>query len=839
MPHHRPGLAENTNDSGQSFPTRGESLDKAISGVVCHLVKTPREIGIEIDPPRASKNGAAPRPQTREKTGSWTEAGQVVPCVRVFSDTVWVARDMHGDELDEVEVPLVQLTFEYPQLRARIRSNDPQPRFYAASSEGIRAVPRDFAREHDARRLLESFGVVEVDALDSVGVPPDIDADYIVRADGDRHTHCDFTARAIPMLRAAGWQVDVADTYRFAVVPDKAQWYASLEQTPRWEEDEEKPDWFALELGVEIGGRRVSLMPALLELLDEGEDGGSLASIAPGRTVALPVDESRSITLEAEKLRTLLRVLIELYEGHGDDVVFPAIRCDALEGIDEVLGTPERPVAWKDPVAARERFHLGEPAPCTEPPELRATLRPYQREGLAWLQHLRANDRGGVLADDMGLGKTLQTIAHLTLEVSEGRAQHPSLVIAPTSLMHNWKREIAKFAPHLRVHLHHGSGRKRVWSKAKDADVVLTSYPLLVRDLERLEAERWHFVVLDEAQAIKNARSQVHGAAAKLDAEHRLCLTGTPIENHLGELWSLFAFLQPDLLGSLESFRHKYRTPIERFGDEERMLALRDQVRPFILRRLKSDVAKELPPKTELLRPVELSGKQRELYESIRLAAHTKVRHVIRKKGMAAATVPVLDALMKLRQLCCDPRIVRMESARFVKQSAKYRAFFELLEQQLEGGHRVLVFSQFTRMLALLSQGLKERGLAHFLLTGQTKDRQGLCDRFEAGEADVFLISLKAGGTGLNLVSADTVIHYDPWWNPQAQAQATDRAYRIGQKKPVFVYDLYVEGSVEERMLQLQERKRRLADAILAGELPSDTRLTEDDVEVLFAPLPK
>ncbi len=766
-----------------------------------------------------------------------SEAGEVVPCVRVFSDTVWVARDHTTDELDEIEVPLVQLAFEYPHLRARVRTNDPQKRFYAASAKGLKAVPRDEAREHAARRVLESFGVVEIDALDSVGVPPDIDADYIVRADGDHHTHCAFTAQALPQLRELGWKVEFDDDFRFQVVQGDPRWYAEVRPNAirDFATGEEKVDWFGLELGVEVNGAKISLMPALLELLDNGQDGESLHALTPGRSVALRIDDTHSVTLEGTRLRGLLRVLIELYEGN-DDFTFPAIRAGALQGVDEALGL-ERPVEWKDPARVRERAELGAPEPVVEPASLKATLRPYQREGLAWLQHLRAHGRGGVLADDMGLGKTLQTIAHLTTEVASGRAEHPSLVIAPTSLMHNWKRELQKFAPHLRVHLHHGSQRKRSWPMAAEADVVLTSYPLLTRDLELLQPRHWHFVVLDEAQAIKNKRSQVHGAASQLESEHRLCLTGTPIENHLGELWSLFDFLQPDLLGSEERFRHWYRTPIEKFGDEERLLALRDQVSPFILRRLKLDVATELPPKTKLLRPVEISGKQRELYEAIRIAAHNKVRSTIRKKGLAAATVPVLDALMKMRQLCCDPRIVRMESARFVKTSAKYDAFFELLEQQLAGGHRVLVFSQFTRMLKLLSAGMAERDIGHFLLTGQTKDRQALCDRFENQEADVFLISLKAGGTGLNLVSADTVIHYDPWWNPQAQAQATDRAYRIGQKKPVFVYDLFIEGSVEERMLKLQERKRRLADAILAGEVPEDASLTEEDVEVLFAPL--
>ena len=265
-------------------------------------------------------------------------------------------------------------------------------------------------------------------------------------------------------------------------------------------------------------------------------------------------------------------------------------------------------------------------------------------------------------------------------------------------------------------------------------------------------------------------------------------------------------------------------------------MALRELVAPYILRRLKRDVAKELPPKTEVMRPIELRGPQRELYESIRVAAHAEVRRLIRKKGMAASTIPILGALTKLRQVCCDPRLVRMGSAGTIRDSAKYDMFFELLEKQLEGGHRVLVFSQFTSMLALLAAGLKERKIVYSELTGATIDRAAAVDKFEGGKAEVFLISLKAGGTGLTLTSADVVIHYDPWWNPAVQAQATDRAYRIGQKKPVMSYHLFAAGSVEERILGLQRSKRHVADAIL-GNGAAASVLSENDVDVLFAPL--
>jgi SNF2 family DNA or RNA helicase len=472
-----------------------------------------------------------------------------------------------------------------------------------------------------------------------------------------------------------------------------------------------------------------------------------------------------------------------------------------------------------------------------QPPSgLRATLRPYQAEGVAFLQRLRAEDGGGVLADEMGLGKTLQTIAHFCVEHAEGRLTSPALVVAPTTLVGNWARECAKFAPELRVVILHGPERRARWSEVPKAHVVVTTYPVLVRDEEYFATQPFHLVVLDEAQAIKNARSQARRALEGLQASSRLCLTGTPVENHLGELWSLFDWLTPGLLGDELAFRRFWRQPIESQGDVERLAALREMVGPHVLRRLKRDVARELPPKTELSVPVELGGKQRELYEAIRVAAHADVRRAIRSKGLAASTVTILDALTKLRQICCDPRLLPMETARSARESAKLEALMALLGEQLAGGHRALVFSQFTSMLALIAEALTARDVRYLLLTGATRERQRVVDAFEAGNADVFLISLKAGGTGLNLVSADTVVHYDPWWNPAAQAQATDRAYRIGQKRPVFVHNLYVAGSVEERVLALQQKKRWLSNALL-GDAASQGPISEGEIDALFAPL--
>ncbi|WP_034360466.1 DEAD/DEAH box helicase, partial [Deinococcus phoenicis] len=432
---------------------------------------------------------------------------------------------------------------------------------------------------------------------------------------------------------------------------------------------------------------------------------------------------------------------------------------------------------------------------------------------------------------------TLQTLAHLQAEKEAGRADHPSLVVAPTSVLGNWRAEAARFTPGLKVLTLHGPARKADFARIPDHDLVLSTYPLLPRDIDQLREHEFHLLVLDEAQNIKNPRSAAAKAAGALNARHRLALTGTPLENHLGELWSQFNFLTPGLLHDEKTFRELYRTPIEKQGDRARQAALAARVKPFILRREKRDVAKELPPKTEMPVRVTLDGDQRDLYETVRVTMLERVREELDARGLARSTVAILDALLKLRQAVTDPRLVKLEAARKVKGSAKLDWLTQNLPQMVEEGRRVLIFSQFATLLGLLENTLTELGIGYAKLTGQTKDRAAPVQRFQNGEVPVFLISLKAGGVGLNLTAADTVIHLDPWWNPAAENQATDRAYRIGQDKPVFVYKLIAAGSVEERILDLQQRKSALAKGVLDGGLTSAAQLTSADLDRLFAPL--
>jgi superfamily II DNA or RNA helicase len=757
-----------------------------------------------------------------------------------MTETVFV---QSGIDFQARQLCVVQLSFAYGGVTIRV--SDEREGFFVSQGNAVAQVSRDRSAERAAQCLLEGFGAVELACMDHVCT--DTDADYLVSSSDSVHALCSFTAYALPQLKTLGWQVQVDENYPYQVVSSDTPWYADI--TPDPEED----DWFSLELGVDIDGRRVNLLPGLIEILNSGSDSDSVAELlrAPARFRAVPVGENRYVVVPPERLTKLLAILEELYGGASDSR-FSAESAPLISELDDVFNKAGRFIDDHEGEAPDGQLKLSGPGelltrgrnlsepkpPSVKPPEgLKASLRSYQQEGLDWLQSLVRNQAGGVLADDMGLGKTLQTIAHITAEKEAGRLVEPCLIVVPKSLAANWQRELKRFSPALKVLSIHGALRAKAYADVAGVDVVITTYPVLVRDKDKFSDRNFHLLVLDEAQAIKNSRSLAHRAVQDVNATHRLCLTGTPVENNLGELWSLFNFLMPNLLGDLQTFKARYQIPIERDQQESRLVQLRSRVAPYILRRTKLTVAKDLPPKTELVRPVDLEGDQRDLYESIRVAAHAEVRQVIRQKGLTGSTITILSALMKLRQVCCDPRLLSTASARAVKTSAKYDLLFELLEAQLAGSHRILIFSQFTQMLALIAEGLRSRDIRYLALTGATQDRQARCDEFESGKADVFLISLKAGGTGLNLTSADTVIHYDPWWNPAAQAQATDRAYRIGQKRPVFVYNLIIAGSVEERMLRLQRHKRHLADTILGdGTL---TKWSESDVEQLFEPLPE
>ena len=659
------------------------------------------------------------------------------PCIRLFTERLMVNRgDVMRPDYHEIEAPVIELSFEYPGFT--VSSSSHMQRVFAPDPQRPgqqKPFSRDAEAETRARHMLESFGAIDLELLEDYGVAPDSRAHYLVQTDETRDGRCAFTAHALPQLKTLGFKINIDRDYPYQVLAEEPSWYAVVDPG-------DQPDWFSLELGIEVDGHRVNLLPVLLGMLEDGMDLHERRhSFLTTRFVQLP-GTSTNVPVPPERLRTLMLVMAELYPGNKSDdelLEFPGVRAAALGHLELAFDDDQSRLSLESPpeITERARGMVAPPPPTAaiEPLTLKAQLRPYQSAGVAFLQNLREHDVGGVLADDMGLGKTLQTIAHLCVERESGRAKKPSLIVAPTSLIGNWQREIAKFAPSMRVCVLHGKERFNKRDEAKRAHVVVTTYPVLLRDAEYYHAQEYHYVILDEAQTIKNHRSRAHESVRKLNSAHRLCLTGTPIENGLEELWSLFDFLMPGLLGNEVGFRQFYRIPIEQHRDEARLAALRSQVSPYVLRRLKKEVAKELPEKTEIVRAVELSGKQRELYESIRVAAHQEVRNAIRKQGVAGSTVKILEALMKLRQLCCDPRLVKSEAARFVRESAKYNMFFELLEKMLEDDHRVLVFSQFTSMLSLLAQGLQERNIRYLILTGATQNRQKQVDEFERGAA--------------------------------------------------------------------------------------------------------
>ncbi|NYZ11858.1 DEAD/DEAH box helicase [Azospirillum sp. RWY-5-1] len=633
----------------------------------------------------------------------------------------------------------------------------------------------------------------------------------------------DFMAVQAPALRADGWVVEIGADFGARVVEPGGEVAVAVRDAG--------DGWFDLDVGVEIDGERRPLLPILAGLVERGGmsaarviDGRAHVVLEDGSVLALPADR-------VERLLSVVEAMIDQARRVDNTLRVPLAEADALVDIDDLIA--RRPDSARQITAFLDRMRADEPLPeVPVPSRFRAELRDYQRAGLAWLQGLRAGGVAGILADDMGLGKTAQTLAHIAVEHDAGRLDEPCLIVVPTSLVPNWVAEAKRFTPHLSVLVLHGLERHGLHGETDRADIVVTTYGVVARDLEVMKRRTWHMIVLDEAQAIKNPDSKATRAVCDLKARHRLCLSGTPVENNLGELWSQFAFLMPGLLGDRKDFQKRFRNPIEKRGDATRASLLLRRIRPFLLRRTKADVAKELPPKTEVIRRIELDSAQRDLYEAIRLSVHEKVRAAIAAAGIQRSAITVIDALLKLRQVCCDPRLVKV--ANDVTDSAKLQSLIDMVEEMVPEGRRILVFSQFTSMLDLIKAELDRVGIAYVELTGRTRDRAEPVARFQRGEVPVFLISLKAGGRGLNLTAADTVIHYDPWWNPAAEDQATDRAYRIGQDKPVFVYKLIATDTVEERILDLQRRKGNLTAATIEGTGTLTGALEDGDIDYLF-----
>ena len=723
---------------------------------------------------------------------------------------------------------MAELTFDYAGHRGFWTGT--AQRVLVGHGTQARMLVRDMPGELKVRTALEALGMVAFE-VNMLGLPPERSQQWLEWLETDfapiRQAGLDvrFAAGEITWLREA-------DDVHIDLSGDA--------QTP------ETSPWFDLSLGMDIDGQRLNILPWVPTILT------ALARIsvrnAEGETATLPpflylpeLQGEGFVKLPTAKIEPWLNTLMELVSERGRDWSGDGLRLSRLEALRTAASLGQG-VAW---AGAQSLMNLLQQMRGLEslpevsvPTNLQATLRPYQQQGLNWLQFLRQHQLAGILADDMGLGKTLQTLAHILTEKEAGRLTHPALIVAPLSLLGNWQREAARFCPSLRTHIHHGLLRHGAAQDLSGFDIVLTPYSLLHRDRDLWLATDWHLLVLDEAQNIKNANTHAAQTVGDIPSRHRLCLSGTPMENHLGELWSLFHFLMPGFLGSQKRFGVLFRNPIERQGNSEKMDQLRKRITPFMLRRTKDVVASELPPKIETLMPVPLQGKQADLYETIRLGMEKTVRDALNAQGLAKSQITILDALLKLRQVCCDPRLLKLGAASQVQQSAKLEQLLDMLPKMVAEGRKILLFSQFTQMLGLIEQELPRLGIPWVKLTGQSKNRDAIIDRFTSGEVPLFLISLKAGGVGLNLPQADTVIHYDPWWIPAVENQATDRAHRIGQTQNVWVLKLVAQGTIEERMLALQERKAQLAQDMYSGAVQRKEPLFgESDLNELFKPL--
>ncbi len=636
----------------------------------------------------------------------------------------------------------------------------------------------------------------------------------------------------LPRLVLEGWHCEFEEGVPAALPVLDAEFVEELKPVG------EGNDWFSLGLGVSIGGKTVPLLPLLLQALRAGKIdlNTSTFDAKKGLGINLELGDGTLIHVSGERLQRWVRPLVELnLRGLNTEaqLVMPGITAIDLAG-----DAPERYLDGKALQAVRKRIAaLLDLQPMKPAKSFVGELRKYQCRGLAWLRFLHDDGYGGLLADDMGLGKTVQLLAFLE-GLRTGRklsAKAPALVVAPRSVVGNWHAEAARFTPKLRSKVHLGADRGKDAAGLCSVPLLVTSYQTLLRDIELFLEVPFTTVIFDEAQALKNPDTKLRRAAARLKAKSRFCVTGTPVENHLGELWSQMDLAMPGILGNRSAFAVAFRKPIEKYGDSRALTLMRQRIRPFMLRRTKGDVDIDLPEKTEIVERVRLGTAQRDLYESLRLILDKKVRDALAERGVSGSSLILLDALTRLRQCCCDARLVKTPEAKKVKSSAKLERLMTMLEELCDAGRCTLVFSQFTSMLSIIEDACKAVGIRYVKLTGQTTKREAVIEKFQSGTVPVFLISLKAGGVGLNLTQADTVIHYDPWWNPAAENQATDRAHRIGQTKNVMVYKLVAEATLEEQILVLQRQKQKLTDSALKeGGL---THLGAEDLRALFQSL--
>jgi superfamily II DNA or RNA helicase len=650
----------------------------------------------------------------------------------------------------------------------------------------------------------------------------------------------DFLLNHGPKLSRLGWQFDLPSDLIWAGKCEIGQVSATCKEA-------EDGQFLDVHMTIMSEQRTTDLLPAVIQLAALAMTGETKpgkawvlgATDGIGGTAIVPVSGG-SLAVPYAQIKPFIDATTETI---GDATIrdgrFRIGRMafsEAADLADEAIAADAAWIGGETALAAGRRLPAAAtPTRHAPPSDLTALLPPYQEEGLGWLEALAALEMGGVLADDMGLGKTVQALAHIMTQREKKALDGPALVVCPKSLVPNWAAEVRKFAPSLNAVLLDGPKREKEREAAEKADIVITSYGILERDKRWFMDKRWGVAIFDEAQALKTRSSTARANALALATKRRVCLTGTPLENHLGELWSIVDCACPGFLGTEGHFNSRFRRPIEREGNKRRMETLRRRLRPIMLRRRKAEVAADLPPKIETTHLIAMSDAQRATYEHVRLKALADIEAAEAETNGRGNGVIVVAAMLRLRQVCCDPRLTPEHKPG--TPSAKMDRLLAMLPEMVEQGRRILLFSQFTSMLDLIERGLDKIGMPRLRLDGKTQDRSSPVTAFESGQAPLFLISLKTGGRGLNLTSADAVIHYDPWWNPSVEDQATDRAHRIGQTRTVFVHRLTMAGTIEAKMDILKARKATLLSSIIDGiNMTRGQSFRREEIDYLFSP---
>ena len=775
----------------------GSACEHVVAAMLAANAQQAIQIGLDFEAPAAAAaDGAGYRativpPVAQELFGTHEPAS---PPVEIETVEDRPTPRLYLKEWDDML--LVELRFAYLDGLAEFHGHDRSREKLVAGPTGVIVrLQRSIVKEQLAASALQAAGLTP---FRSGTYTPAADPAAWVRAD-------------LPRLSAEGFEVYGRET----LVSFKT---ASAKPTMKLSVSRADNGIVDCTFDIEYGGAAAPLA-GLFEAVIAGK---KYVKLSDGTTGAIPGEWIEKLAIvfalcEAVPRTDTLRLsqtklaAIEVLESIADCSSWEGTRKAGLKHLEDYASPAKRDV----------------------PQTFKGTLRSYQQAGYEWFYFLQEFRLGGCLADDMGLGKTVQALALLLSERARGEALKTSLLIVPTTLLFNWQREARTFAPSLLLMLYHGRDRRR-YSRSDMglADVVLTTYGTVQREIDLFKKLQFNYIILDEAQAIKNPLSETARMVRELTSRSRLALSGTPIENNLSELWSLFAFLNPGMLGSYRGFTTDFVKPIEKGRDETRMEVLRKLIAPCILRRTKGQVAKELPPKTEVMARVSMTPHQRTLYTMTKDACRASVMQAIDTEGLDRARIHILQALTRLRQICCHPLLV---DPSYKGDSGKFEALDGLLENVVGERHKALIFSQFVSVLDLIRGRLDERKIRYEYLTGKTADRQRPVDSFQENpDIPVMLISLKAGGTGLNLTAADYVIMVDPWWNPAAENQAADRAYRIGQTKPVFVYKLITEDSVEERVVEFQKSKRALFDAIIMSEPSVFKNLKKEEIGRLF-----